>query len=633
MGSPIRITGMNSGLDTESIIQALTSSKKEKVTKLEGDQKRLTWKQDKWKELNKKVTDLYNGKLASMRFTDAFSKKTTTVSRPSAVTVVTAANAMNTTQRLSVESLASNAYMTGAELKTAGGARATGNTRLSDLAGANFTTHTETEDLEANTYQVKTNAEGKALYQKLNADGTAVEVDGKPVYVTEEEKNNDTSDATFVKAYQQVDTTSSSPVYKDIDDLDTLRDIEANEETKLAETTAYTKSTTVQDKQSFKVKFGDGSEKSVEVTGDMTVNDLVSKLKGLRSNNGDSLNVNFDAGQGRLYIASSKSGDDASFSLDFGTDEAGKALGNVLGLLSKEDGGNATYERGSDAKIHLNGETYTSANNNFEINGLTLTVNETTKNSAGGLDEITLTTKSDASGVYDMVKDFFKEYNELINEMDKLYNADSAKSYEMLTKDQKEEMTEDEVEEWENKIKEGLLSKDRTLQSVSSAMKEVMAGIYEATNSKGETKSLSLMDFGIGTLSYFSAKNNERYAYHINGDKDNENFDVKNAEDRLSKMIADDPDLVASFFSTLSKKLYSTLTDLMKGSEFSTSYTIYEDKLMNKQYSSYTDKIADANEKLTQAEDKYYKKFSKMETTLGTLNSTQSSLASYFGMG
>ena len=65
---PIRITGMNSGLDTESIITALTQKKKDKVDTYTGEQKKLTWKQDKLKALNKKVNDFYNGTLTSMKF-------------------------------------------------------------------------------------------------------------------------------------------------------------------------------------------------------------------------------------------------------------------------------------------------------------------------------------------------------------------------------------------------------------------------------------------------------------------------------------------------------------------------------------------------------------------------------------
>ena len=110
---PIRITGMNSGLDTESIITALTSTKKTKLDNFKGDQKKLTWKQDKWKELNKKVNSFYNGVLSNMRFSSAYTKKTTVASKPSAVSIVTSENAMNTIQNLSITSLSKNAYMTG----------------------------------------------------------------------------------------------------------------------------------------------------------------------------------------------------------------------------------------------------------------------------------------------------------------------------------------------------------------------------------------------------------------------------------------------------------------------------------------------------------------------------------------
>lgn len=106
----------------------------------------------------------------------------------------------------------------------------------------------------------------------------------------------------------------------------------------------------------------------------------------------------------------------------------------------------AHYEAVADASIRLNGVTYTSATNVFEVNGLTITANEV----ASGM---TVTTQSDTSGIFDMVKNFFKGYNELINEMDKLYNADSAKGYEPLTDEEKDAMSDAEVEKWEKKRK------------------------------------------------------------------------------------------------------------------------------------------------------------------------------------
>ena len=52
---PIRITGLNSGLDTEAIISALVSSYNYKTNKYKKAQTKLSWKQDAWKTLNTKI--------------------------------------------------------------------------------------------------------------------------------------------------------------------------------------------------------------------------------------------------------------------------------------------------------------------------------------------------------------------------------------------------------------------------------------------------------------------------------------------------------------------------------------------------------------------------------------------------
>ena len=72
---------------------------------------------------------------------------------------------------------------------------------------------------------------------------------------------------------------------------------------------------------------------------------------------------------------------------------------------------------------------------------------------------------------------------------------------------------------------------------------------------------------------------------------------------------------------------------MMKGTQYSSAFTIYEDKLMASQYSAYNTKISDAQKALEAAQDKYYKKFSVMETALSKINSSSSSLANFFGGG
>ena len=88
---------------------------------------------------------------------------------------------------------------------------------------------------------------------------------------------------------------------------------------------------------------------------------------------------------------------------------------------------------GKDAEIELNGVKYTGASNSFNINGLNITALSKTS----GNDEISITTATDTQGIYDKIKDFLTEYNNVINEMTKLYNAASAGSYEPLTDDEK----------------------------------------------------------------------------------------------------------------------------------------------------------------------------------------------------
>lgn len=275
--------------------------------------------------------------------------------------------------------------------------------------------------------------------------------------------------------------------------------------------------------------------------------------------------------------------------------------------------------QGSDAQITLNGVKYTSYNNTITVNGMTITALEETNGK-----EVTLSTTSDTDGIYDMIKGLFTEYNALINEMDSLYNAESAKDYEPLTSEEKEAMTDDEIEEWEKKIKDSLLRRDSTLSTVSSAMKSVM---LQGVSVNGKTMYLS--DFGIATLGYFGAKDNERNAYHIDGDQDDAS--VKGNNDVLRSMIATDPETVMNFFVGLTNNMHDELNKKMSATTLSSALTVYNDKQMKKEYEDYTDKIKKQEEKLNALMDKWYAKFSAMETALAKMESKNNAVSSMFG--
>lgn len=281
---------------------------------------------------------------------------------------------------------------------------------------------------------------------------------------------------------------------------------------------------------------------------------------------------------------------------------------------------------GCDSEIYLNGIKYTGSSNSYSINGLNITaqVVTDTDGKVSDANAISITTSTDTQGIYDKIKDFLSQYNSLINEITSLYNADSAKGYEPLTDDEKDAMSDTEVEKWEQKIKDSLLRRDDNLESLMSAMTSAMSGAVEVNGKK-----MYLSNFGIKTLGYLNAPKNQQNAYHIDGDEDDANSSGN--ADKLMTAITSDPDTVIDFMQGLTSNLYNSVHKKMQTSSLSSIYTVYNDKEMASEYSDYTDLIKKWEEKLQDKEDYYYKKFSSMETALSKLNSQTSSLSGLFG--
>jgi flagellar hook-associated protein 2 len=139
-----------------------------------------------------------------------------------------------------------------------------------------------------------------------------------------------------------------------------------------------------------------------------------------------------------------------------------------------------------------------------------------------------------------------------------------------------------------------------------------------------------LSDFGIATLGYFTAADNEKNAYHIDGDEDDS--DTSGNTDKLKSMIASDSSTVISFFTQLSQNLYTKMSDLSKSVDGYRSYgSFYDDKKMSSDYSDYTTKISEMEDKLNDYEDKLYSKYSSMETALAKLQSNSSAVTALLG--
>ena len=143
-------------------------------------------------------------------------------------------------------------------------------------------------------------------------------------------------------------------------------------------------------------------------------------------------------------------------------------------------------------------------------------------------------------------------------------------------------------------------------------------------------KKMYLFDFGIETLGYFNAPDNEKNAYHIAGDPDDAN--TSGSADKLKQMIASDPDTVINFMTQLSNKLYDKMFDMSKSVDGYRSYgSFFDDKKMKSDYDDYTSKIKEMEQKLNDYEDKWYQKFAKMETAMAKMQSNTSAVTALIG--
>lgn len=327
-------------------------------------------------------------------------------------------------------------------------------------------------------------------------------------------------------------------------------------------------------------------------------------------------NAEITAMQSDLKAALNTVADVAAFD-DNGGALAAIGLANIDGsaMSSSSNAVGMTVFEASDAKVTVNGATIESSSNTISVNGLTIDVL-----SANPGETVSVTVSQNTDSVYDMVKQFVKDYNELLDEMNNAYYAESARGYNPLTDEQKDAMSDSEVEKWENKIKDSLLRRDNTLGSLITSMRSVL---NESVSIDG--KSYSFASFGVTTTKY-----SEKGKLHIYGDQDDS--EGMTYDDKLRKAIEDDPEKVMEVLQTISKKLYDTMGDKMKATELSSALTFYNDKQLTKDMTSYKKEKTKEEGRLQEIEDRYYKQFASMEKALSNLSTQSSSLLSMLGM-
>lgn len=392
------------------------------------------------------------------------------------------------------------------------------------------------------------------------------------------------------------------------------------------------------------VKIG---EYSVDTTLGTIMNDINKNEKA-------GVKVSYSTTSNQFVFTSTHGGSGGRIEIgDDGANLAAKLFGAVeydgQGNIAKVRGkGVANYQgnefsviQGQDARMeaYVNGvkTTLTSGTNTFDIDGFKVTANGTFE-ATNASERVTFDKKVDADKIVDAVKSFVEDYNKVLAEINKQYSTqpDHKNTYKPLTDDQKADMTEKQIEEYETKAKQGLLFGDNDLGNLSNALRFVFSN--SNLDAIGVSVSTSYSDRGRITLD----------------------------ETKLRSALASDPDAVAEAFtapleqkqvtnsdgstswvddtssggaiSRLKVRLdkYAATTGATKGiliekagSQYSPTALLQN--MLQDRIDSYDDVIDTLTDQLNDKIDFYTSKFSKLETLIAQMNSQSSYLSSLGG--
>lgn len=630
----MRMTGLVSGMDTESMVKELVSASSEKVNKIKQKKQDVEWKKEIWSGLNTKIYNFYKTQLSAFKTVSNYNTKKAVVSDETKVTVKAGTGATNGTHSVSVEQTASSAYLTGDNIKIKGNSYtryndaglATKFADMTDASGQNLSLAGQKISISDGTNMVEYELGGTGTYgvaslselnEKLakneNFKGLSASIkDGKLTFTNTTAKTADDgskSGTTYTVKADALGINGTVGYDKDAADGNTVSTAFTAKVANNFTSADISGSTKLAD---LGIKVGTTfsvNGKDFVVDDKSTINDFTTALSKM------GVSASFDASHGRFYLNASKTGAANDFNL---TSSDSSAL-EALGLGSKAEKVDAR-----DAIIYYNKVKYTSDSNTLTVNGLTITAKAKTDSA------VNIEVAADTDSAYNTVKKFVKAYNDLIDEMNKYYNEKDA-GYDALTEDERSKLSDTQIEKWEEKAKQGLLRRDSTLQTLLSGMRTTLNRGVQVTMEDGSTKTMTLASLGIVTGDY-----TENGKLHILGDEDDDQYSSET--NTLKNLLESGSDIVGQVIggstntSGVGTQMYDYLRKSMTRIEgVRSTQTFYNDKTLDSEIDDYDDDIDKWDEKLQNLEDKYYDQFSKMESAMAKLQSQQSYLSSLFG--
>lgn len=378
---------------------------------------------------------------------------------------------------------------------------------------------------------------------------------------------------------------------------------------------------------------------SISISKDDTIATMVSKLN--KSDTG--LNAYYDQQSGSLSISTKATGlgkvyesvdvaqttastvktdthsveVDTSMYVDEGLDFF-SALGfnNTKDLTDTTSGfanPDSVSSAGSNAVLEYNGLRLERSSNTFNLNGYEITLNKTYNEAS----PITLKATTDVDHFIKQAEDFVNKYNEFIKSTHGAINETKNRNYQPLTEEDKEGMSEEEIEKWEKTAKSGVIRRDSTVQQGLQNLRSI---IYSNAGSTGKNYD-TLSEIGITTTKNY----NDGGLLEL--DKDQLRKALIEDEEAVFKVFSNDVEgepkgAIQQIRTTLEKFEHSIEVKAGKESAAADTFTI------GRNLNNVDKRISTWEAKLKIIEDRYWSQFTAMEKAINKANEQSSTLFS-----
>ena len=355
------------------------------------------------------------------------------------------------------------------------------------------------------------------------------------------------------------------------------------------------------------------------ITADTTVDGLLTAI----NNNKDAgVTATYLGSENKFVLSSNEKGEGRKITLGADPKDTTDAANLIFGGVSQD---------GTDGEMSIlyNGvqTTITSSSNTFSIDGLdiraTNTFNTGSATAEGG---VSFTASADTEKVTETVKKFIEAYNAMIDEVRTQATTKPDSNYKPLTEDQKNEMNENSIKNWENKAKEGILYNSSALKDLDNATQGILSSMMMNGVSYDDLEKIGISfsdDYTAGGKIVFDE---EKFKTAMDSDPEKVS-DLFTGTHGIVNTIDSTLSTYATRYASKNGNSYGVLIEEAGSEKLSLTLT---NNSIYKELKDMQETITNLQSQLSTEQDRYISQFTQMERLINQMNS-QSSYLSQLG--